>query len=106
MPNTFYLFQILYLLVFAQAKVLQLNGGILTEKRSIQMSITVIIGWIACSILFVYFGIEYSWMTTFIGSILSAILSGMIILLFPPIYLICKFWPLLFITLLILEFYK
>jgi hypothetical protein len=106
MPTTFYLFQILHLLVFAQAKVLHLNGGILTEKRSNQMSITVMIGWISYSVLFLYFGMEYSWMATFFGVIFTAILSGMVILFFPPIYIICRFWPLLLIALLFLEFYK
>ena len=106
MTTSFFIFQVLYILVFAQARVLHTQSEQLSPNRSLKMSFSVILGWISYSALFVYFGIEYSWMTTILGLIITAILSGIVTLLFPPIYLICRFWPLLLVTLLFLEFYK
>jgi hypothetical protein len=106
MPVTFYLFLLQYILVFAQARVLHTQGNQMESKRITQLSIISILGWISFTSLLVYFGIEYSWSYTIISFIITAVLSGIIIVLFPFVFLICRFWPFLLAILLYLEFLK
>jgi hypothetical protein len=105
MPLTFYLFLLLYPLIFAQAKVLQTQGDLILPDRLRRISIMVNLGWICFATLFIYYGIEYSWVNTLIGFVVSAIISGTIVVLFPPIYLICRLWPVQMIIILVFEFF-
>jgi hypothetical protein len=77
----------------------------MTERQQSILSISSILGWIAYTGLFIYFGISYSWLYTVLGFIFTAISTGILVTMFPIVLVISRLWPILFFLISYIEFF-
>ncbi len=104
MPISFIIFLFLYPLVFVQAKFLDYNGDHMSTQDLKNKSIFVILGWNTFTMLFIYFGITFSWTYSIIGFFISLIFLPFIIRI-PIVYNFSRYWPLLILIIIFLEFF-
>jgi divalent metal cation (Fe/Co/Zn/Cd) transporter len=101
----FSLYSILVLLVFGQAKVLATQHQSMSNKQISRTSVMVNIGWLITFIGFIFLGISYSWMVSIFALLTGILIYPMLLSLFPFIYLLSPFWPIVVLIIAYLEFF-
>ena len=99
------LFPLITLLVFTQSKVLKTQSNLMSNDQIVRTSIIVNIGWLFTFICLIYVGINYSWISSILFLILGIVIGPVMLTFLPFLYLICRFWPVFALLLIILEFF-
>jgi hypothetical protein len=106
MSALFLLFALLITLVFGQARVIKTQGHTMSEKQLLRTSLIVNIGWFLIFVVFIYLGINYSWLNTIISLVVGIIVGPLLITILPLIYVITPLWPIVLFFMIYLEFFN